>query len=97
MVPLLELCGVCAARYGVTESWGPRNLEKMASVSLPLLIMHAEEDRIIPVADAELLYRAALDPDRVLLRVPRAGHNDIQVQAGSAYFEHIGALLRRLT
>lgn len=96
IVPLLELCGVPARRYEVTEAWGPRNLEKMASVTLPLLILHAVKDQIIPIQDAELLHGAAQDPDRAFVRIPRAGHNDIQLQAGAAYFEHIGALLERV-
>jgi hypothetical protein len=96
IVPLLELCGVAARRAGVTEEWGPGNLEKMRRVSLPLLILHAERDQIIPIADAELLHEAAQDPERVFVRVPRAGHNDIQLQAGASYFEHIGALLGRV-
>jgi len=96
IVPLLEICGVPAQQYGVTEQWGPRNLEKMRSVSLPLLILHAEDDQIIPIADADLLNEAAQDPDRAFVRIPRAGHNDIQLQAGAAYFEHIGRLLTRV-
>jgi fermentation-respiration switch protein FrsA (DUF1100 family) len=95
-VPLLELCGVPARRAGVTEEWGPCNLEKMRGVSLPLLILHAERDQIIPIEDAELLHEAAQDPERVFVRIPLAGHNDIQLQAGASYFEHIGALLRRV-
>ncbi len=96
IVPLLELCGVPARQYGVTEQWGPRNLEKMRSVSLPLLILHAENDQIIPIEDAELLHEAAVDPDRAFVRIPNAGHNDIQMQAGASYFEHIGSLLTRV-
>lgn len=96
IVPLLEICGVPARQYGVTEEWGPRNLEKMRTVSLPLLILHAENDQIIPIEDAELLHEASQDPDGAFVRVPHAGHNDIQLQAGDAYFEHIGALLTRV-
>jgi len=96
IVPLLEMCGVPARQYGVTEEWGPCNLEKMRRVSLPLLILHAEKDQIIPMEDAELLHEAAKDADRAFVRVPYAGHNDIGLQAGDTYFEHIGRLLTRV-
>lgn len=96
IVPLLELVGVSARRLGVTEDDGPRNHAKMRQVGLPLLILHAENDQIIPIEDAELLHEAARDPDRVFHRVPRAGHNDIQYRAGPAYFQRIADLLRRL-
>jgi len=80
----------------VTEEHGPRNLEKMGKVSLPTLILHAENDTIIPIEDAEMLFNACRDSAKVFLRVPHAGHNDIQYRAGRCYFDAIRALLGRL-
>lgn len=97
VVPLLELCGAPARRLGVTEEWGPRNLAKMAGVTLPLLVIHAEGDELIPISDAEALFEAAKDPEKVFLRVPHAGHNDIQLAAGESYFEAIRALIQRVS
>jgi fermentation-respiration switch protein FrsA (DUF1100 family) len=96
VVPLLELVGVPARQLGLTEEWGPRNLAKMADVTRPLLVLHAEDDELIPIAEAEALFAAARDPQKAFLRVPRAGHNDIQLRAGPAYFEAIATLLSRL-
>ncbi len=96
IVPLLELIGVPARRLGVTEEIGPRNHAKMAEISMPSLILHAERDEIIPFEDAELLFEACRDPGKVLFRVPGAGHNDIQFVAGRAYFDRIGDLLERI-
>ena len=96
VIPLLELVGVPAASLGLTEEYGPRNLEKMRKVSLPTLIMHAENDQIIPFEDAELLSDASPDPDKQFFPVPAAGHNDIQIRAGAAYFEQIRDLLDRI-
>ena len=97
IIPLLELLGVPACRLGVTEEHGPRNLEKMEEVSLPTLILHAENDTIIPIEDAEMLFAACRDPAKAFLRVADAGHNDIQFRAGKAYFDAIRALLGRLS
>lgn len=96
VVPLLELCGVPARQLGITEAWGPQNKEKMARVTIPVLILHAEKDAIIPISDAEALFLAARDPHKVFLRVPHAGHNDIQVRAGASYFDAISELLERV-
>lgn len=96
IIPLLELLGVPARRLGVTEEHGPRNLQKMEKVSLPTLILHAENDTIIPIEDAEMLFNACRDSAKVFLRVPHAGHNDIQYRAGRQYFDAIRALLGRL-
>jgi alpha-beta hydrolase superfamily lysophospholipase len=95
-IPLLEMAGVSARRLGLTEEYGPRNLEKMKKASLPTLIMHAEMDMIIPLDDAELLRDASPDTDILFFPVPLAGHNDIQISAGAAYFENIRSLLNRV-
>jgi alpha-beta hydrolase superfamily lysophospholipase len=95
IVPLLELIGIPARSLGVTENHGPRNREKMEAVALPTLIMHAEDDEIIPIEDAELLFKANKDAKKVFFRVPRAGHNDIQMRAGDEYFDNIRELLKR--
>jgi hypothetical protein len=96
MVPLLELIGIPARRLNITEEDGPKNQAKMAGISLPTLILHAENDSIIPIVDGELLYKANKDPEKVFIRVPNAGHNDIQIRAGKAYFEAINSLLARI-
>ena len=95
-VPLLELVGVPAGSLGLTEEFGPRNLEKIKRVSLPTLVMHAEMDQIIPFEDARLLHAASPDPKKILFPVPRAGHNDIQIRAGAAYFDRIRRLMGRI-
>lgn len=96
IVPLLELLGIPARQLGVTEAHGPRNVEKMARVQLPTLLLHAEQDQILPMRNAEALYAASADPGCVLVRVPGAGHNDIQARAGQRYFDALGELLGRV-
>lgn len=95
-MPLLQLLGVPVRSLGLTEEYGPRNLEKMKRVTLPTLIMHAEMDQIIPFEDAEMLHDAGPDPHKQFFPVPFAGHNDIQLRAGAAYFENIRKLLDRV-
>ena len=96
ILPLYHLLGVPAAALGLTEQeHGPRNLEKIGRVSIPTLIMHAEQDEIIPFQEAEMLYEAAADPDKIMVSVPSAGHNDILMRAGSRYFDAIRDLVAR--
>lgn len=96
IVPLLELLGIPIAALGITEDHGPKNAEKIGRVELPTLILHAVNDQIIPIEDGETLYEASADPDKTLVRVPRAGHNDISFVAGASYFDAIASLLDRI-
>lgn len=96
VVPLLELIGVPARELGIREEHGPRSGEKMAGVTLPTLILHAEQDEILPILEGEQLFEACADPDKAFLRVPHAGHNDIQHRAGASYFDAIRALIGRI-
>ena len=95
MVPLLELIGIPARELNITEEDGPENQKKMSEITMPTLVLHAEQDTIISIADGELLYKANKDPEKVFIRVPNAGHNDIQVRAGRAYFAAISDLFAR--
>jgi len=96
VVPLLELMGLRTLELGIREEHGPRSFEKMAAVVLPTLILHAEQDEILPIEEGEELFEACADPEKAFLRVPNAGHNDIQVRAGESYFEAIRGLLDRI-
>lgn len=47
----------------------------LAGVKAPLLIVHGEADRVIPVEMGRAVYRAASEPKQ-LVTIPRAGHSD---------------------
>ena len=82
---------------GFTVSWTePRPFGASGVWREKTLILHAENDTIIPIRDAEMLFNACSDSAKVFLRVPHAGHNDIQFRAGRRYFDAIRALLGRL-
>jgi hypothetical protein len=61
----------------------------MEQVTIPTLVMHGENDVLIPAADGQELYdRCASDQKRLLL-IPYAGHNDIMMVGGRQYFDAI--------
>jgi fermentation-respiration switch protein FrsA (DUF1100 family) len=49
---------------------------RIAQVTVPLLILHGERDRVVPVALGERLYKLANQPKR-FVRLPDGGHNDL--------------------
>jgi fermentation-respiration switch protein FrsA (DUF1100 family) len=52
------------------------NLSRIAKVSAPLLIIHGENDRVIPVEHGRRVFAAANEPKRAVF-VPGADHNDL--------------------
>jgi len=68
------------------------NLEKIADIATPLLIVHGEHDRTIPVALGRRLFAAAPEP-RTGVFIPNAGHNDLAAHGGDHHIvEFLGKL-----
>jgi len=61
-----------------------RNVDKIAGVRCPVLIMHGEADTIIPLWHGQRLFEAAPSPKR-FLAIPGADHNDFMWVAGERY------------
>jgi pimeloyl-ACP methyl ester carboxylesterase len=96
--PLLQLLGVDLQGLGFNEAIGFRNVDKIRQWTKPLLVIHAEQDQIIPVAEGLELYDACPSQEKTLLKVAGAGHNDILSVGFPAYMEavsRLGSLLSR--
>jgi uncharacterized protein len=55
----------------------------IASVKVPLLILHGERDPVIPVAMGKELYRLANEPKRIVL-FPNGHHSDLYIDGNNA-------------
>ncbi|MEU7767876.1 alpha/beta hydrolase [Nocardia sp. NPDC049190] len=70
---------------------------RIRALRAPVLIMHGDQDELLPLRHAERLYAAAPEPKRLVV-FPGAGHNDLIVVGGSAWYELVrdwaGALVR---
>ncbi|MBF8299542.1 MAG: hypothetical protein HW397_591 [Dehalococcoidia bacterium] len=69
--------------------------EKLKTIGLPLLVIHGEEDDIVPVEHAADLYDAVGSADKDLLLVPHAGHNDLLYVDPHKYFMAMRAFVTR--
>jgi pimeloyl-ACP methyl ester carboxylesterase len=69
------------------------NEQKIASVKIPLLVIHGERDTLIPIEHGQRLYDASPSTKKVMMRVPRAGHNDILAHDFQAYFAALKKLI----
>jgi fermentation-respiration switch protein FrsA (DUF1100 family) len=68
-----------------------RNLEKIARVACPVLVMHGVQDEIVPIAHGHRLFAAAPEPKRALW-IEGAGHNDFMLVAGDRPARALGEL-----
>jgi len=96
LVPLLDLIGVDVAMLNITEASGVQNLEAMAAVTCPTLVIHAELDHIIPYAEGETLFAACPATDKRLVRIAGANHNDILARGLRAYLSALEDFLGKL-
>lgn len=64
------------------------NAERLAEVRMPVLIIHGEADRLVPVSMARQLHQLARRPKELYL-IPDAGHDDTMIAGGGDYGNRI--------
>jgi len=52
-----------------------RSDQRIEKVTAPILVLHGEQDRVVPISYGERLYGMIRSPKQ-FVRLPRAGHND---------------------
>ncbi|MHC1729443.1 MAG: alpha/beta hydrolase [Syntrophobacteraceae bacterium] len=95
--PLLMLLGVNVRNLDLSGNNDFRNLEKIRQFRKPVLIIHAEFDHIIPFTDGKAFFEASGSPDKTLLKIPGANHNDIFSRALMEYMAAIKSFAGRVT
>jgi len=72
------------------------NISKIANVSIPKLILHGDNDNIVPFSMGKKLFAQAIEP-KFFLPIQGAGHNDTYVVGGENYFDAIVNFILPLT
>ena len=85
--PLFALAPLVRTRYD--------NLGKVARLERPLLVLHGDRDEVVPFRLGRRLFEAARQP-KTFVAVPGAGHNDVFLIGGDAYWRAIADFLSRL-
>ena len=67
--------------------------DKVRSIQLPVLVIHGEEDSLAPVQQAVDMYHEFESPNKRLLTIPGAGHNDLLNLGLREYFEAISGFV----
>lgn len=63
---------------------------RIGNIHIPVLVIHGDEDNLIPMKEGKALYDAANEPKKLYV-VKGAGHNDVSMVAGNLY----GATLKK--
>lgn len=94
-LPLVERLGgrLPAGADEARDGFG--SLARIAKVTVPTLVIHGEDDWIIPFSDGRRLYEASGAADKRLLRIEGAGHNDLMMTGAKQYFQAIAELAGR--
>ncbi len=71
-------------------------LEMVKGMKAPLLVIHGDQDDLVPVRLGERVYGAAPGAKEFYV-VPGAGHNDTDVVGGEPYFRHLSSFVYRVT
>ncbi|MFB3926425.1 MAG: alpha/beta hydrolase [Syntrophales bacterium] len=92
---LLRILGIDMRTLGLTEEDGFRNIDKIRTFGKPTLIIHAEHDHILPFKDGRALYEASPAPEKILLMIQGANHNDILLRGLDQYVDAVKELTRK--
>jgi fermentation-respiration switch protein FrsA (DUF1100 family) len=71
------------------------SLRRVPQLRAPLLVLHGEQDEVVPLAQARALFQAAPEPKR-MRTFPGVAHNDVIALAGRDLVQEIGAWVRSL-
>ena len=85
--PLLPLHLLVGSRFN--------SLSRIGNVHCPLLVIHGENDEIIPLEQGRELFAAANSPKR-FLSLPTTGHNDSFSGSGAELWQSLDNFLASL-
>jgi len=72
------------------------SLSKIGRIEMSLLVIHGEQDELVPFAEGRALFEAALEP-KSWYPIPAAGHNDTYLVGGKAYFRRLATFASDLS
>ena len=79
--------------YGVDQETGEAleaaYQQKVAGIGLAALVIHGEMDELAPLQSAVSMFENFSSPDKRLLTIPWAGHNDLMYKGINEYFNAI--------
>ncbi len=70
-------------------------LSKIGNIKVPILVMHGDQDKLVPFEHGKRIYDMANEP-KEFYTIPGAGHNDTHIVGGEEYFDAIKNFVNKL-
>jgi hypothetical protein len=70
-------------------------LERIRKIFIPTLIIHGEQDWLVPLENAKDIYRHLGSKEKELLIIPSATHNDIMFVGFQEYFNSLRQFIEK--
>ncbi|HVN25605.1 MAG TPA: alpha/beta hydrolase [Syntrophorhabdales bacterium] len=93
ILPVMKHIGLSLQMDDVADRIMEEALAMVRNITLPTLIIHGEEDTLVPVEEARRFYDNLGSAEKKLLIIPGADHNDIMFAGMDQYFEAIQAFI----
>jgi len=77
------------------EKFDRECLERIKRIFLPSLIIHGQQDTLVPLQNAKDLHEHLGTGDKEILIIPSATHNDIMITGFQKYFEALQRFVER--
>lgn len=69
-------------------------IDKVGKITVPLLVLHGDQDEIIPFEHGEKVFAAAREPKQ-FYPIKVAGHNDTFIAGGNPYYERLFTFIEK--
>ncbi len=79
----------------VAQSLQAAYQDKVRSINIPVLVIHGQMDTSAPIQDAVGMYQTFPSPDKHLIIIPGAGHNDLMYLGFGQYFGAIRGFVNK--
>jgi len=87
VVPWIPVGPLITTRYDT--------LSKIGRLKIPLLIIHGDQDEVVPFAQGRKVFEAANEP-KTFFPIPGAGHNNTNIVGGQSYLQTLSLFIDHL-
>ena len=95
-IPLMKILGIVPSDIEYEPKDGFDNLRKLISYSKPILIIHADRDDIIPIDEAQIMYKEVKSKKKEIWVIEGANHNSILMHTQINYFKKIKSFIESI-